>query len=137
MPFRSASPQRSAISGAGTTARHPGLRHSVCVDRNLGENASTINGVLYPTKGNDMAAFDAREAGYVRVEVPPDEIEALSWERLPETGKIWVYVPDAAGNPPGVGLPNPSAPFPMLESYIDVVIEGVLEVRPRLCARSH
>jgi len=43
-----------------------------------GENAMTINGVVYPVAGDNMAAFDARETGYIRVEVPPDEIEALS-----------------------------------------------------------
>lgn len=95
-----------------------------------GESPMTINGVLYPVKGNDMAAFDGREAGYVRVEVPRDDIEPMSWEQLPERGTIWVYVPDVPGKPPGRDLPLPSAAFPMLESYIDIVIEGGLEYGP-------
>ena len=94
-----------------------------------GEGALTINGVLYPA-GNDMAAFDAREEGYVRVEVPHDQIEAVSWRSLPAEGMIWVYVPKADGKEPGVGLPLPSPDYPMLESYIDVVIEGGLEYGP-------
>lgn len=49
----------------------------------------TINGVIYPVEGDDMAAFDAREAGYARVEIPRDQIEAASWQRLPEQGRIW------------------------------------------------
>jgi hypothetical protein len=52
-----------------------------------GENGMSINGVLYPVQGNDMAAFDAREEGYQRVDVPLDKIEAVSWQRLPEQGK--------------------------------------------------
>lgn len=92
-----------------------------------GESAMTINGVLYPVEGNDMSAFDAREKGYARVEVPRDKIEAVSWQRWPEEGKIWVYVPIATGKPPGVGLPQPNGEFPLLESYIDVVVEGGLE----------
>ena len=44
-----------------------------------GESAMTINGVVYPVDGGDMAAFDARERGYVRVEVPHADIEAVSW----------------------------------------------------------
>jgi hypothetical protein len=95
-----------------------------------GEDTTTINGVLYPVQGNDMAAFDAREAGYERVEVPRADIEALSWERLPELGQIWVYVPHAPGKQPGVGLEPPSAMFPILQSYVDVVIEGGLEYGP-------
>jgi len=92
-----------------------------------GEQASTINGVLYAVDGSDMAKFDLRETGYSRLEVPRDDIEAVSWQRLPETGKIWVYVPVAANGEPGVGLPEADAQFPMLESYIDVVVEGGLE----------
>lgn len=95
-----------------------------------GESAMTVNGVLYPVRGNDMAAFDAREAGYVRVEVPRADIEALSWQRLPETGQIWVYIPHAPGQPPGVGLEPPGAAFPILQSYVDIVIQGGLEYGP-------
>ena len=47
-----------------------------------GEKASTINGVLYPVDGDDMAKYDVRERGYARVEVPRDDIEAMSWQRL-------------------------------------------------------
>ncbi len=92
-----------------------------------GEKGSTINGVVYAVDGDDMAKYDAREAGYVRVEVPHDAIEAVSWQRLPEAGKVWVYVPVGPDGQPGVGLPQPDAEHPLLESYIDVVVEGGLE----------
>ncbi len=91
------------------------------------EQAGTINGVLYAVDGDDMAKFDAREEGYARVEVPREDIEAVSWQRLPETGRIWVYVPVKPNGEPGVGLPAADAQFPLLESYIDVVVEGGLE----------
>ncbi len=90
----------------------------------------TINGVLYPVEGNDMAAFDAREKGYVRVEVPRADIQAVSWQAIPAKGHIWVYVPEVAGKEPGVDLPAADARFPILESYIDVVVEGSLEYGP-------
>ena len=92
-----------------------------------GETASTINGVLYAVAGDDMAKYDAREQGYARVEVPRDDIEAVSWQRLPETGTIWVYVPVGPDGRAGVGLPQPDAQYPLLQSYIDVVVEGGLE----------
>lgn len=107
-------------AGSGFTAL--GLRRPL-----PGESATTINGVLYPATDGDMSAFDAREGGYIRVEVPPDAIEAASWQRLPEQGRIWVYVPVGPSGEPGVGLPVPSREFPLLESYIDVVIEGALD----------
>jgi hypothetical protein len=92
-----------------------------------GKKASTINGVLYPVDGADMAKYDARERGYTRVEVPRDDIEAISWQQLPATGRVWVYIPVQGDGEPGVGLPSASAEFPLLESYIDVVVEGALE----------
>lgn len=95
-----------------------------------GESAMTINGVLYPVEGAEMSEFDAREQGYVRVEVPHADIEAVSWQGLPAQGHIWVYVPDIAGRAAGTGLPVPDANYPMLQSYMDVVIEGGLEYGP-------
>jgi hypothetical protein len=92
-----------------------------------GEAAMTINGVLYPVEGDDMSAFDRREKGYVRVEVPREDIEAVSWQGLPSQGRIWVYVPDRPGQPPGQDLPPADADYPLLQSYIDVVLEGGLE----------
>src|SRR6516165_9835847 len=80
-----------------------------------GESALTINGVLYPVEGNDMAAFDAREQGYVRVEIPHADVEAVSWQALPAQGRLWVYVPEKPGREPGIDLPPPDAHFPMLE----------------------
>lgn len=94
-----------------------------------GESPMTINGVIYPV-GTDMSAFDAREKGYVRVEVPRALIEAVSWQPLPTQGAVWVYVPKVEGKAPGEGLPLPDARYPLVESYIDVVIEGGLEYGP-------
>ena len=51
----------------------------------------------------------------------------MSWQRLPETGRIWVYIPVGPNAEPGVGLPAANAEFPLLESYIDEVVEGGLE----------
>jgi len=107
-------------SSSGFTAL--GLRKADGIER-----AATINGVLYAVDGDDMAKFDAREQGYARVEVPREDIEAVSWRRLPESGRIWVYVPIKPNGEPGVGLPAADAQFPLLESYIDVVVEGGLE----------
>jgi hypothetical protein len=92
-----------------------------------GEKGCTINGVLYPVSGADMAKYDAREQGYARLEVPRDALQPVSWERLPAKGMIWIYVPLGRAGMPGAGLPAPDAEYPLLESYIDVVVEGGLE----------
>ena len=74
-----------------------------------------------------MVAYDKREEGYVRVAIPLVDIEALSWQSLPKDARIWVYVPAIEGKEPGVGLPGANNKFPLLQSYIDVVIEGGME----------
>jgi hypothetical protein len=92
-----------------------------------GEAALTVNGVLFPVESSAMSAYDSRERGYSRLEVPLDQLEALSWQRLPVQGKIWVYVPVAAGKETAAAPAPPSKEFPLLQSYIDVVVEGGLE----------
>jgi hypothetical protein len=52
---------------------------------------------------------------------------------LPETGHVWAYIPVMSGEQSGKdipGLPEPNAMFPLLQSYIDVVVEGGLEYGP-------
>ena len=91
-----------------------------------GEAATTINGVIFAVDGSSLSTLDRREDGYRRVPVPLSLIEAVSWQELPRTGQIWVYVPIGSGGEPGVELPEPTVQFPMLQSYIDVVLRGAL-----------
>ena len=119
-----------------------------------GEQGATINGVLFPAP-DDLAVFDERENGYMRVEVPLGLVEFLTWHRLPPHARIYVYVPyapsvvdkygadPATGLPccsgptppdgllpseaPGLGLQPPSLHFPIVQTYIDVCITGCLE----------
>ncbi|MFG1349215.1 gamma-glutamylcyclotransferase family protein [Xanthobacter autotrophicus] len=117
-----------ARSGAGFTAL--GLRHL-----REGEVPSSINGVVFPVRdAEEMAAFDRREGGYQRVEVAPALVEAVGWQGLPRSGRVWIYVPkgvDMSGvaisreGTPDNGIP-PDAAFPLVQSYIDVVLQGAL-----------
>jgi hypothetical protein len=107
-------------SATGFTAL--GLRRPVA-----GESAMTINGVLYPVESAHMSLFDRREAGYARVAVRLDAIEAVSWQQVPATGKVWVYVPIGRNGKIGEDLPVASAKYPLLQTYIDVVLDGALE----------
>lgn len=94
--------------------------------RRAGEAPMTINGVIYPVDSSSLPAFDLREAKYRRVLVPRVMIEAISWQGLPETGNVWAYIPDGPGGEPGVDLPDPSARFPIVQSYVDLVLHGAL-----------
>lgn len=120
----------------------------------LGEQGSTINGVLFPASG-DITQFDKRENGYMRVEVDRTLVELLSWHTLPSGARIFVYVPYAPSvvakygvdpttgltrcsgssppegllpsEQPGLGLQPPSLHYPILQTYVDVCITGCLE----------
>lgn len=113
----------NARSPSGFTAL--GLR-----PRRPSEPPMTINGVVFPVSEANLPAFDRREGGYRRVEVPHTQIEALSWQGLPEAGVIWAYVPklailpDQAADPVSAG---PDADHPIVQSYLDLVLEGALD----------
>ena len=51
-----------------------------------GERGASINGVLFPAP-DDLAAFDARENGYARVEVAREHVELLGWHVLPAAAR--------------------------------------------------
>uniref|UniRef100_A0A0G4GNQ5 Uncharacterized protein n=1 Tax=Chromera velia CCMP2878 TaxID=1169474 RepID=A0A0G4GNQ5_9ALVE len=120
-----------------------------------GERGATINGVIFPAS-DDLTEFDKREAGYARIEVPRHCVEVLSWHVLPNDARVFVYVPYAPSvvekygtdpttglakcsgatapegldwdtEGPGMGLKPPSVQFPILQTYVDVVLKGCLE----------
>lgn len=107
-------------SGAGFTAL--GLRRA-----REGEAASSLNGVIFPVlDAAEMAAFDRREGGYRRVEVDPALIEPVGWQNLPRAARVWIYVPRGRSGELAADLMMPDAEFPLVQSYIDVVLQGAL-----------
>jgi hypothetical protein len=97
-----------------------------------GEASMTINGVLFAVDDKDIAGFDHRECRYHRAEVKDGQIEAVGWQGLPRGGRIWIYVPNQPGAPGCQGDADPAADrpdfeHPLLQSYIDVVLEAGLE----------
>lgn len=94
--------------------------------RRAGEAGWSINGVLFPVEPALLPRFDRRESGYDRVPVPRDLIESVSWEALPLGGTIWAYVPKSMATPGSEPL-LPDLNNPILQSYLDVCMEGALE----------
>jgi hypothetical protein len=75
------------------------------------------NGVIVEVDNSNLAAFDARENGYGRVEINSSNVEIIKGE-LPQ-GTIWIYVPKEPL------LPTKNSPIE--QSYVDVVLAGCLE----------
>ncbi|QMV15279.1 hypothetical protein Vspart_02573 [Vibrio spartinae] len=77
-----------------------------------------VNGVLLNVSTEGLAQFDQRERGYHRIQLASANIET----ELPLTDKdtVWVYVKHQP-------MP-PSHESPILQTYIDTVLTGCLEV---------
>ena len=87
--------------------------------------ASDINGVLFRVTQSMIPVFDRREVGYEKVRIPLEYLEfsgSSSWhEQLGPEDRMWLYVP----------LPSHSKMadenHPLLQSYVDTVLQGCLE----------
>ena len=90
-----------------------------------GDEATDITGVLYRVPRGEMPNFDRREVGYKRVEVTIEYLEFDSDHKskfsLGSNDQIWLYVP----------LPSQTMyadeNHPLLQSYVDTVLQGCLE----------
>jgi hypothetical protein len=100
------------------------------------ERGMDINGVLFRITEEMLADFDRREVGYDRVEIMMDNIELLAqgsssdkeeeeegqaeMNEIPN-GKMWVYIPQEAS------CVEANEDHPILQSYVDTVMQGCLE----------
>jgi cation transport regulator ChaC len=97
------------------------------------EQATDINGVVFRITQEMLADFDRREVGYDRVEITKDdlklispgsskegeEVENLMGKSGSRNGKVWVYIPQEAY--------EANEDHPILQSYVDTVMQGCLE----------
>ena len=91
-------------------------------EKYISGKGSRINGVLYPVYDN-IESFDKREEGYYRLRLKTNQLNALSWQNLPNYEcKIYVYALNKKEQ-----LQRPTYKYPILQSYLDVVINGCLE----------
>jgi len=118
------------------------------VNSSVGSGGTGINGVLFPVSSHqDLTAFDIREVGYTRVAIPLNKLRILPQfgcssaqiraktlqSRVASSGqlqsdgegggaplRVWIYVPDSSHTA------SPSVEYPILQTYVDVCIEGCL-----------
>jgi cation transport regulator ChaC len=76
------------------------------------------NGVYFAVDQANLELFDQREMGYDRVEVEWRNVAALSDHALPTQGALWTYV--------GRNTGKPSQDKPIMQSYLDVIMDGCL-----------
>ncbi|SJL82182.1 gamma-glutamylcyclotransferase family protein [Vibrio palustris] len=79
---------------------------------------SEVNGVLLHVSDTELPEFDKRERGYQRMRVPAASI--LSEHAFDQAQDIWVYITDSHQ--------PPCDNSPIVQSYVDTVLAGCLEV---------
>ncbi|USD67190.1 gamma-glutamylcyclotransferase family protein [Vibrio sp. SCSIO 43136] len=77
-----------------------------------------VNGMLLEVDDEALNDFDAREHGYERIQLTVDQVDTDA--QLANDAVIWVYVSDKAL--------NPCQNAPIMQTYLDTVIAGCLEV---------
>ncbi len=90
------------------------------------EANSHTNGVIYEVSDEDLKLTDSREHGYQRVKIDFEDIEDFSGQ-IDENSAIWIYANQFPDNKiPGSSFP--SKEFPIVQSYVDMCIDGCLEI---------
>lgn len=75
---------------------------------------------------SDIEATDQREVYYCREAVKPAQVRLLDRSVTPASGQIWIYV-----NKPEYTR-EPDKTYPMVQSYVDILISGCIELRARV-----
>ncbi|EAP94717.1 gamma-glutamylcyclotransferase [Vibrio splendidus] len=89
---------------------------------NLGEGQ--VNGVLLEVDDIALTEFDRRERGYHRIELKASQIE--SQNEFKQDQSIWVYIKDE--------IQAPCENSPIVQTYVDTVLAGCLEVSESFAA---
>src|SRR5277367_1122889 len=86
----------------------------------------TTNGVIYPVA--DFESTKNREEGYTATPLAPNEITMLDGGGTLELGngaKVYIFVSNKESIS---GTREPTSRFPMVQSYVDLCINGCLEL---------
>jgi tetratricopeptide (TPR) repeat protein len=120
----------AATTTTTTTTAEDTSHHS---DNNVNSSSSSMscmNGVLFRIPHSVLADFDRREVGYGRVALQRNQIQLLSSSSSESTSefdlscnnvRIWIYIPQ----PTHTATADPD--HPILQSYVDTVLQGCLE----------
>lgn len=100
--------------------------NATVVSAHLDESA-ICNGVYFSVDDFNLSLFDERERGYQRVKISWKDVLPLSEQPLPNEGTLWTYV--------GHEVAKPCKEKPILQSYLDVILNGCLDIHPSFAQR--
>ncbi|MGN9789521.1 gamma-glutamylcyclotransferase family protein [Streptomyces sp. OZ13] len=87
------------------------------------KEGATCNGVIFPVAPEELRAFARRESGYRITRIPSRDISMLDGSKSPPVGTVWYFA--------NVAQRFPSERFPIVQSYVDVCLDGCLENEDR------
>ena len=92
---------------------------------NIHENDCFVNGVVYEVTDSELALTDRRESGYRRVKV--DFFDIFDYcGKLTKNDTVWIYLNEGDQDFPLNQYP--SNEFPIVQSYVDLCINGCIEI---------
>ncbi len=86
----------------------------------VADTNATTNGVIYPVSAADLEADNQREVGYRPTRIDPTAITMLDGSQAAPDADIWYYA--------NVEKKPVSAAHPIVQSYVDICIDGCLEI---------
>jgi hypothetical protein len=81
---------------------------------------SSCNGVIFKVSEEEFETFDNHEPGYTRERIDQKNLTMLDGSRSVPEGDIWFYAVREKH--------FPSPEFPIVQSYVDVCLNGCLEL---------
>lgn len=108
------------LTGWRRVWRHTALR-PVAFLTAVPDAGCAIDGLIAGVPGNDWAALDAREFAYDRVGLDPDGADRVDHPLAAQPEMAIYTIPKGKHQPP-------TTDHPILLSYLDVVVQGYLEV---------
>ena len=91
------------------------------------DNESTVNGVIYKVNEDEIKKIDSREKGYSRKLINISNIQFLFDFKDDINMNIWVYLNEFE-NLEELKKSSPNKDFPIVQSYVDICINGCLEI---------
>lgn len=98
------------------------------------ENDDYFNGVVFEVSDEELVSADKREKGYLREKVPFGSIEFYGeMPELDTDGNFFVYL-NQFETPDQFFLAFPSVDMPVVQSYVDICLEGCIEIEQEYSA---
>lgn len=95
----------------------------------VADPAAACNGVLFKVTAGELQDLDARESTYARTEIQASDVTMLDGCPDVPAGTIYAYLNRLDAR--GIARSLPNAQFPIVQSYVDVCLQGCLDLEAR------